>query len=106
GADRRPATLRPCRDYLYLLGLLPQCLWTRRRPAYRPHPAKPRAGSAPSRRRRTPTRTGLGKDQRSCARLDYAGRRLIQKAAICTAWSQIAASTVLNVLKRKRLDRL
>ena len=70
----RCARCIPDETHLHLLGLFPERLRPRCRPAHRPPAAQPVARRAPGRRRRRPRGARLGESQRPRADLDRARR--------------------------------
>jgi len=70
GADRRPAGLASRRTDIHVLEILPERGGARCRYPHRSSPRKPGGGRAARRRWGGPARAALGKDERSCARMD------------------------------------
>ncbi len=80
GLDRCAAETASGRAHLYVLGLFPECLRPRRRPAHRSSPAQPgRCGPAQGGGRRS-RGARVGKGQRSRADMDRADEREVRRA--------------------------
>ena len=87
-----------------------RCLRPRRRPAYRPLAAEPRAGAPATRGRRGSRHAWLGQIQRSCTRLDTLDRRrawrLVRLSRNRRGHTPISTGTARRRLSRLRLFQL